>query len=282
MRRGYPADASAVAGGSGHGGGLVSDVDRGSDAGERLLVVDDDPFIARLLEIELAAAGFQVRVANDGQQARRPRPRGGPRPGDHRRDDAPRRRVRAHPAAPPGPADRPHLRDHPHGARPVRRQARGVRDRRGRLHRQAVRHAGAARAGPRRAAPLEGDARRVTADRAPRQRPRAGGDRDRVVAGEEFALLLTDVDHFKAFNDHYGFPRGDEVIQAIGDADRARSPPSSRARRPSSPTWAATTSRCWCRRRPRRWWPTRSSSGSTSGRPRSSPARTPSAAGSRC
>jgi len=37
--------------------------------GERLLVVDDDPFIARLLEIELAAAGYVVRVANDGQQA---------------------------------------------------------------------------------------------------------------------------------------------------------------------------------------------------------------------
>src|SRR5262249_62184997 len=37
--------------------------------GEKLLVVDDDPFIARLLEIELAAAGYRVRVANDGQQA---------------------------------------------------------------------------------------------------------------------------------------------------------------------------------------------------------------------
>jgi len=48
----------------------VSDVERGSEAmGEKLLVVDDDPFIARLLEIELAAAGYQVRVANDGQQA---------------------------------------------------------------------------------------------------------------------------------------------------------------------------------------------------------------------
>ena len=48
----------------------MSDVEQGQDvASEKLLVVDDDPFIARLLEIELAAAGYQVRVANDGQQA---------------------------------------------------------------------------------------------------------------------------------------------------------------------------------------------------------------------
>src|SRR5207244_11445095 len=29
----------------------------------------DEPFSARLLEIELSAAGYQVRVANDGEQA---------------------------------------------------------------------------------------------------------------------------------------------------------------------------------------------------------------------
>lgn len=37
--------------------------------GESLLVADDDPFIARLLEIELRAAGYDVRVASDGNQA---------------------------------------------------------------------------------------------------------------------------------------------------------------------------------------------------------------------
>ena len=37
--------------------------------GESLLVVDDDPFIARLLEIELRAAGYDVRVASDGSLA---------------------------------------------------------------------------------------------------------------------------------------------------------------------------------------------------------------------
>jgi len=34
-----------------------------------LLVVDDDPFIARLLEIELVAAGYDVRTAGNGKQA---------------------------------------------------------------------------------------------------------------------------------------------------------------------------------------------------------------------
>jgi DNA-binding NarL/FixJ family response regulator len=37
--------------------------------GEAILVVDDDPFIARLLEIELKAAGYDVRVASDGERA---------------------------------------------------------------------------------------------------------------------------------------------------------------------------------------------------------------------
>src|ERR671926_505738 len=38
-------------------------------SGGTVLVVDDDPFIARLLEIELKAAGYDVRVANDGGTA---------------------------------------------------------------------------------------------------------------------------------------------------------------------------------------------------------------------
>jgi PleD family two-component response regulator len=35
----------------------------------------------------------------------------------------------------------------------------------------------------------------------------------RIEAGEQFALLYADLDHFKAFNDHYGFMRGDEAIK---------------------------------------------------------------------
>ena len=121
--------------------------------GESLLVADDDPFIARLLEIELAAAGYDVRVASDGAQALELAQERMPRPGPRRRDDAEHGRLRAHAPAPPGSAHRGRLDHHAHRARALRRQARGVRDRRGRLHRQAVRHAGAAGADPRRAPP---------------------------------------------------------------------------------------------------------------------------------
>jgi diguanylate cyclase (GGDEF)-like protein len=37
----------------------------------------------------------------------------------------------------------------------------------------------------------------------------------RVAAGEEVALLYIDLDQFKAYNDHYGFLRGDEAIEAL-------------------------------------------------------------------
>jgi DNA-binding response OmpR family regulator len=40
-----------------------------ASAGVSLLVVDDDAFIARLLEIELSAAGYDVRTAGSGDRA---------------------------------------------------------------------------------------------------------------------------------------------------------------------------------------------------------------------
>jgi diguanylate cyclase (GGDEF)-like protein len=36
---------------------------------------------------------------------------------------------------------------------------------------------------------------------------------DRIASGRQFALVHGDLDNFKAFNDHYGFMRGDEVIR---------------------------------------------------------------------
>jgi diguanylate cyclase (GGDEF)-like protein len=37
----------------------------------------------------------------------------------------------------------------------------------------------------------------------------------RVSAGVPFALMYVDIDNFKAFNDHYGFLRGDEAIKLL-------------------------------------------------------------------
>ncbi|HNX68230.1 MAG TPA: response regulator [Candidatus Omnitrophota bacterium] len=34
----------------------------------------------------------------------------------------------------------------------------------------------------------------------------------KVKAGEKFSVLYIDINHFKAFNDHYGFQKGDDVI----------------------------------------------------------------------
>src|SRR3989442_5068047 len=36
-----------------------------------------------------------------------------------------------------------------------------------------------------------------------------------VAEGTKFALLYADLDHFKAYNDHYGFVRGDRAIQSL-------------------------------------------------------------------
>jgi diguanylate cyclase (GGDEF)-like protein len=36
---------------------------------------------------------------------------------------------------------------------------------------------------------------------------------ERVSGARPFAILYTDLDYFKAYNDHYGFARGDQVIQ---------------------------------------------------------------------
>ena len=38
---------------------------------------------------------------------------------------------------------------------------------------------------------------------------------DHVAAGKPFALIYIDIDNFKAFNDHYGFLRGDEAIKLL-------------------------------------------------------------------
>lgn len=39
--------------------------------------------------------------------------------------------------------------------------------------------------------------------------------RRRLAEGLDFALLQVDIDHFKAFNDYYGYARGDQAIQML-------------------------------------------------------------------
>ena len=41
---------------------------------------------------------------------------------------------------------------------------------------------------------------------------------NRIASDESFALLYADLDNFKAFNDHYGFLRGDDALRAIARA----------------------------------------------------------------
>ena len=43
---------------------------------------------------------------------------------------------------------------------------------------------------------------------------------ERVGSGEPFALMYVDLDNFKAFNDHYGFLRGDEAIKLLANCAR--------------------------------------------------------------
>ena len=208
-------------------GGGVTEAARGESTdrragGESLLVADDDPFIARLLEIELRAAGYDVRVASDGVEALEPRPGAEPRPRPGRRDDAQHGRVRAHPPPPPGPPHRHRLDHHADGARSVGRQARRVRDRRRRLHRQAVRHARAAGADPRRAPASRKEMRAQSPLTGLPGNVRIEEEIDglRGPGDQEFALLYADLDHFKAYNDHYGFMRGDQAIQATAAPHR--------------------------------------------------------------
>ncbi len=39
----------------------------------------------------------------------------------------------------------------------------------------------------------------------------------RISAGETFAFLYLDLDNFKAYNDHYGFAKGDEAIKLLAE-----------------------------------------------------------------
>jgi diguanylate cyclase (GGDEF)-like protein len=181
--------------------------------GESLLVVDDDPFIARLLEIELRAAGYDVRVASDGAQALTA--------AQERCPDL----VLADVMMPnmDGFELTRRLRQDPRTAAVsiIMLTARGL---------SADKLEGFAIGAddyivkpfdtPELLARIRGVLRRSRDMRA--QSPLTGLPGNvrieeeidaRVDQHRPFAILYADLDHFKAFNDHYGFMRGDQVIQ---------------------------------------------------------------------
>jgi len=188
--------------------------DETSGGGERLLVVDDDPFIARLLEIELRAAGYDVRIASDGEQAL-----------TLARQECPDL-VLADVMMPnmDGFELTRRLRMDPRTATVsvIMLTARGL---------SADKLEGFAIGAddyivkpfdtPELLARIRGVLRRAKDHRAASPLTGLPGNvrieeeiDSRVETGADFAILYADMDHFKAFNDHYGFLRGDQAIQA--------------------------------------------------------------------
>jgi len=185
--------------------------------GGAVLVVDDDPFIARLLEIELKAAEYDVRVANDGVRAL-----------ELARERCPdlmlvdlmmpsmdgfelTRQLRADSRT--ASASVIMLTARGLSADKLEGFAVGVDDyivkpfdtpellarirsvlRRGKEMRQQ--------------SPLTGLPGNIRIE---------GEIEGRVRSGARFAILYADLDNFKAFNDHYGFMRGDRAIQFTAD-----------------------------------------------------------------
>ncbi len=196
----------------------MSDPTGGAEAaaGERVLVVDDDPFIARLLEIELKAAGYDVRVASDGERAL-----------ELAREHSPEL-VLADVMMPnmDGFELTRRLRQDSRTASVsvIMLTARGLSaDKLEGFSVGADDYIVKPFDTPELLARIRGVLRRAKEMRA--QSPLTGlpGNiriedeiEGRVQAHDQFAVLYVDLDHFKAFNDHYGFMRGDQVIQFTG------------------------------------------------------------------
>ncbi len=182
-------------------------------AGEHVLVVDDDPFIARLLEIELRAAGYDGRVAADGVQA-----------------------LEAAQERSPDLVLADVMMPNMDGFELTRRLRQDARTASVSVIMLTARGLSADKLEgfsvgaddyivkpfdtPELLARIRGVLRRAREMRA--QSPLTGlpGNvriedeiESRVAAGQPFAILYADLDHFKAYNDHYGFMRGDQVIQ---------------------------------------------------------------------
>jgi diguanylate cyclase (GGDEF)-like protein len=184
--------------------------------GESLLVVDDDPFIARLLEIELKAAGYDVRVASDGEQALTAA------------QERPPQLVLADVMMPnmDGFELTRRLRQDPRTATVsvIMLTARGL---------SADKLEGFAIGAddyivkpfdtPELLARIRGVLNRASDKRSLSPMTGLAGNvaiedeiEGLVSRAEPFAVLYIDLDRFKAYNDRYGFLRGDEAIRETG------------------------------------------------------------------
>ena len=182
---------------------------------ESVLVVDDDPDVARFVEVNLRSAGYEVTVASDGQEALE-------------------RAVELRPDLVLLDVMMPKL-DGFEVAQRLRRDSRTSSSSIIMLTAKALSSdkvvglsSGADDYIIKPFDPVEllarvkGTLRRAREMRALSPLTGLPGNiriqeeiRRRVGEDQPFALLYADLDHFKAYNDHYGFVRGDRAIQSL-------------------------------------------------------------------
>jgi len=182
---------------------------------ETVLVVDDDPDVARFVEVNLRSAGYEVTVASDGEEALE-------------------RAVELRPDLVLLDVMMPKL-DGFEVAQRLRRDSRTSSSSIIMLTAKALSSdkvlglsSGADDYIIKPFDPVEllarvkGTLRRAREMRALSPLTGLPGNiriqeeiRRRVGEDQPFALLYADLDHFKAYNDHYGFVRGDRAIQSL-------------------------------------------------------------------
>jgi diguanylate cyclase (GGDEF)-like protein len=182
---------------------------------ESVLVVDDDPDVARFVEVNLRSAGYEVTVASDGEEALE-------------------RAVELRPDLVLLDVMMPKL-DGFEVAQRLRRDSRTSSSSIIMLTAKALSSdkvlglsSGADDYIIKPFDPVEllarvkGTLRRAREMRALSPLTGLPGNirvqeeiRRRVAEDQPFALLYADLDHFKAYNDHYGFLRGDKAIQVL-------------------------------------------------------------------
>jgi diguanylate cyclase (GGDEF)-like protein len=198
-----------------------------ADAGglEVVLVVEDDPALARLLQVELTASGFAVRLASDGQE------------GLAGALEDPPDLVLADVMMPnmTGYELARRLREDPRteDVSIIMVTARGMKaDKLEGLTAGADDYVAKPFDNEELVARVRGVLRRAKYMRS--QSPLTGlpGNlriedeiQARVDAGEPFAVMYVDIDNFKSYSDRYGFVRGDDALRSTGrlvrDAARA-------------------------------------------------------------